>query len=88
MKELIFTRDAWEQYEYWQTQDKKTLRRINSLLKDIKRDYFNGIGDPEALKYDFTGKWSRRIDGENRLVYEIISNGDIRIFQCKGHYTD
>jgi len=87
MKELKFTNDAWEQYEYWQTQDKKTLKRINLLLKDIKRDFYNGIGDPEPLKYDLAGKWSRRIDDINRLVYEII-NDDIRIIQCKGHYDD
>jgi toxin YoeB len=88
MKELKFTNDAWEQYEYWQSQDKKILKRINLLLKDIKRDFFNGIGDPEPLKYDLVGKWSRRIDDVNRLVYEIINDGDIRVLQCKGHYND
>ena len=88
MKELNFTNDAWDQYLYWQMQDKKTLRRINLLLKDVQREYFNGIGEPEALKYALQGKWSRRIDEVNRLVYEILSNGNIRILQCKGHYED
>ena len=88
MKELIFSATAWNEYLSWQNQDKKTLRRINMLLKDVQRDYFNGLGEPEPLKYEFQGKWSRRIDGTNRLVYEILDNGDIRIIQCKGHYDD
>jgi len=88
MKELIFTNNAWQEYEYWQIQDKKILKRINLILKDIRRDYFNGIGEPEPLKYSLSGKWSRRIDDVNRLVYEVLNNGDIRIVQCKGHYAD
>jgi toxin YoeB len=88
MKELNFTNDAWDQYLHWQMQDKKTLKRINLLLKDVQRNYFDGIGEPEALKYGLQGKWSRRIDETNRLVYEILSNGNIRVIQCKGHYDD
>jgi len=88
MKGINFTNDAWNDYLYWQTQDKKTLRRINALLKDIQRDYYDGIGEPEALKHEFQGKWSRRIDSTNRLVYEILNNSDIRIIQCRGHYDD
>jgi len=88
MRDLTFTTDAWKDYLYWQSQDKKTLRRINALLKDIQRAYFNGIGDPEPLKHEFQGRWSRRIDSTNRLVYEALNNGDIRIIQCKGHYDD
>lgn len=86
MGKLTFTDRAWEEYLYWQTQDKKTLKRINTLLKDIDRNNFEGIGMPEPLrKYD--GSWSRRIDEVNRLVYKI-SSGQIEIIQCKGHYDD
>ena len=71
MNKVSFTEDAWEQYLYWQTQDKKTLKRINSLLKDIQRDPQNGIGKPEKLKDNLSGYWSRRIDDKNRLVYKF-----------------
>ena len=71
MSKLFFTEDAWDEYINWQTQDKKTLKRINLLLKDIKRDPKNGIGKPEKLKEDLTGYWSRRIDDKNRLVYRF-----------------
>jgi toxin YoeB len=86
MSRLIFSERAWKEYLYWQTQDKKTLKRINSLLKDIERNGNNGIGKPESLKYE-SGQWSRRIDDVNRLVYEI-AEGAIEIIQCKGHYDD
>lgn len=79
--------EAWEDYIYWQVQDKKTLKRINMLLKDIERENFNGIGKPEPLKGDMSGFWSRRIDDVNRLVYRIIDNV-IEIVSCKGHYED
>ena len=76
---------AWEDYLYWQSQDKKTLKRINQLVKDVERNPFNGIGKPEPLKGELSGFWSRRIDNINRLVYRI--NGDIlEILSCKGHY--
>jgi toxin YoeB len=76
---------AWEEYEYWQGEDRKTLRRINALLKDIDRSPFEGIGKPEPLKGDLSGWWSRRIDGGNRLVYRV--EGDqLEILQCGGHY--
>ena len=71
---LKFTEDAWVDYCYWQNQDKKTLKRINKLVKDIQRDPFTGIGKPEPLKYDYQGAWSRRIDAENRLIY--MMDGD------------
>lgn len=71
---------------YWQSQDKKTLKRINSLLQDIERNGYNGIGKPEPLKGDLSGYWSRRIDDTNRLVYKILGEGIIEIYQCKGHY--
>ena len=86
MKKIWFD-EAWEDYIYWQIQDKKTLKRINMLLKDIERENFNGIGKPEPLKGDMSGLWSRRIDDVNRLVYRIIDNV-IEIVSCKGHYED
>ena len=86
MSKIIFTENAWEEYLYWQMQDKKTLKRINLLLKDIGRNSFDGIGKPEPLKH-YDGFWSRRIDECNRLVYKV-SEGQIEIIQCKGHYND
>lgn len=78
---------AWEDYLYWQSQNKKTLKRINQLLKDVERSAEDGIGKPEPLKGNLTGFWSRRIDDTNRLVYRV--NGDvIDVISCKGHYED
>ena len=86
MKKIWFD-EAWEDYIYWQAQDKKTLKRINMLLKDIERGNFDGIGKPEPLKGDMGGFWSRRIDDVNRLVYRI--RGDVvEIVSCRGHYED
>ena len=85
MNNISFTSKAWEEYCYWQRQDKKTLKRINLLLIDIQRNSFSGIGKPEPLKENFAGFWSRRIDEVNRLVYRI-SDEQIEIVQCKGHY--
>lgn len=87
MSKLTFTEKAFEEYLYWQTQDKKTLKRINALLKEIARDPFDGIGKPEPLRGDMSGLWSRRIDEVNRLVYRV-SDEQIEIYQCKGHYSD
>lgn len=84
MAKLIFTDRAWQEYIEWQNQDKKTLKRINEILKDITRNNFEGIGKPEPLK-NFDGAWSRRIDSVNRIVYKISEN-NIEIIQCKGHY--
>ncbi|MBR2215242.1 MAG: Txe/YoeB family addiction module toxin [Selenomonadaceae bacterium] len=79
--------EAWDEYLYWQMQDKKTLRRINSLIKDIERNGVDiGIGKPEKLKY--RDGWSRRIDDTNRLVYDIQPDGYIYIISCQGHYED
>lgn len=84
---LIWFDEAWDDYLYWQTQDKKTLKRINMLIKSIQRNNDDGIGKPEALKGDLSGWCSRRIDEFNRLVYRI--NDDIvEILSCKGHYSD
>ena len=84
---LVWHDAAWEEYLYWQSQDKKTLKRINLLIKDIERNPYEGIGKPEPLKDNLSGFWSRRIDEVNRLVYRL--HGDqIQIAQCKGHYED
>ena len=78
-----------EQYIYWQTQDRKTLKKINSLITDIKRNgTMQGIGKPELLKHDKSGLYSRRIDESNRLIYGIDKLQNIRIISCKGHYED
>lgn len=86
MKKIWFE-EAWEDYTYWQTQDKKTLKRINILIRDIERDIFQGLGKPEPLKGSLSGFWSRRIDDANRLVYRV-SNDILEILSCKGHYED
>jgi len=78
---------AWDDYLYWQDQDRKTLRRINTLLKDIVRDPYQGLGEPELLKHDLRGYWSRRIDDFNRLIYRV-KIGQIEIIYCRGHYDD
>ncbi|MBS4879609.1 MAG: Txe/YoeB family addiction module toxin [Firmicutes bacterium] len=79
--------EAWEDYLFWQTQDKKTLKRINALIRDIERENFDGIGKPEPLKGDLSGFWSRRIDSTNRLVYRI-RDGVLELLSCRGHYDD
>lgn len=85
---ILFTDTGWEQYTEWQGQDKKTIKRINQLLKSIDRDgVIQGIGKPELLKYDKSGLYSRRIDEANRLVYEV-SDKQIIVKSCKGHYED
>ena len=86
MKKIWFD-EAWEDYEYWQLQDKKTIKRINMLLKDIERGSFDGIGKPEPLKGTLTGFWSRRIDEENRLVY-VVEEKVIILISCRGHYEN
>lgn len=78
---------AWEEYCYWQTQDKKQLKRINTIIKDIQRSSFDGISKPEPLKNELSGWWSRRIDEVNRIVY-CEKDGAIIIASCKGHYDD
>lgn len=84
---IEFTDEAWDTYIYWQGQDKKTLRRINELIKAIQRDPFEGIGKPEALISNLAGCYSRRIDEKNRLVYKI-SDQRISIISCRYHYGD
>lgn len=90
MMEIKFSSEAWEQYVEWQTQDRKILKRINAILKDIQRNPYEGIGKPEALKGNLSSFWSRRIDLQNRLVYRIQGDHDeiCQIAQCKGHYDE
>jgi|TARA_B110000008_G_C16811651_1_gene501036 toxin YoeB len=82
---LSWTDDAWSDYLYWQTQDKKTLKRINKLITDVQRSPFEGIGKPEPLKENLTGFWSRRIDDTNRLVYAVDDKA-ITVISCRYHY--
>ena len=82
---LVWDESAWEDYLYWQGQDRKVLRRINVLIADIARNGNEGIGKPEPLKHGFHGYWSRRITAEHRLAYKIVDD-TVRIAQCRLHY--
>ncbi len=82
---LAWTDDAWDDYVYWQGQDKKTLRRINKLITDTKRSTFEGIGKPEPLRENLSGFWSRRVDESNRLVY-AVNDTHITVISCRYHY--
>ncbi len=82
---LIWDEEAWDDYLAWQSEDKKTLKRINKLIRDIQSTPYSGLGKPEPLKHDLSGYWSRRIDDYNRLVYKVEDN-ELRIAQCKTHY--
>lgn len=80
-----FAETAWEDYEYWQANDKSMVKKINKLLKEIERDPFSGIGKPEPLKHELAGFWSRRITGEHRLIYSMTGN-TLNIAACRYHY--
>jgi toxin YoeB len=82
---LIFSENAWEDYLYWQKTDKKVLIRINKLIKETKRDPFEGIGKPEPLKHSLVGYWSRRINEEDHMVYKVTDH-DLLIIQLRYHY--
>ena len=84
---LLWHENAWEDYLWWQTHDRKTVKRINQLIRDTLRSPFEGIGKPEPLKGNLSGWWSRRIDDEHRIVYCVI-NDDLVIASCKNHYDD
>ena len=86
MMRIVWFTEAWEDYVSWQTEDPKTIKRINLLLKDALRSGYSGIGKPEPLRGEFSGFWSRRIDEVNRLVYRI-HDGTIEVLSCKGHYN-
>ena len=81
----IFVDESWEDYLYWQKTDKKILKKINELIKDISRTPFSGMGKPEPLKYKYKGYWSQRIDNEHRLIYQV-KNDEIRIAKCRFLY--
>ena len=83
--QISFHENAWEDYLWWQQNDRQLLKRSNLLIKDIERDPFSGIGKPEALKHDLQGFWSRRISDEHRAVYQVDAD-TIYIAQCRGHY--
>jgi len=85
MMKIIFSKNSWEDYISWQREDKKMLFKINDLIKDIQRTPYQGLGKPEPLKYDLAGFWSRRIDREHRLVYQVIGE-EILIYSCRYHY--
>ncbi|MBQ2678749.1 MAG: Txe/YoeB family addiction module toxin [Firmicutes bacterium] len=85
MRRIQWDFDAWNEYLYWQREDRKILRKINQLIKDISRDPFDGIGKPEPLKENLSGFWSRRINDEHRLIY-IVEEATVIIISCKGHY--
>lgn len=82
---LLFTKQSWADYLYWQSIDKKIVKRVNLLIKDVLRSPFEGIGKPEPLKYELQGCWSRRINDEHRLVYECTED-ELRIISCRYHY--
>lgn len=82
---IVFTENSWEDYLYWQKTDKKVLQKINRLIKEIKRTPFDGIGKPEPLKFDLAGFWSRRIDHEHRLIYQVIDDR-VLVYACRYHY--
>jgi toxin YoeB len=82
---FVFTELSWEDYLYWQKNDKQKLKRINDLLKDISRHPYECIGKPEPLRFNYAGFWSRRIDEEHRLIYRVIDN-EIQIAKCRYHY--
>jgi toxin YoeB len=82
---FIFVEESWEDYLYWQKNDKNKLKRINELLKDISRNPYHGIGKPEPLKYKYSGFWSRRINDEHRLIYQV-KDDEILIAKCRYHY--
>ncbi|MCZ7603416.1 MAG: Txe/YoeB family addiction module toxin [Ignavibacteriales bacterium] len=81
----LFVEESWDDYLYWQKTDKKILKRINELLKDISRNSFTSLGKPEPLKHKYTGCWSRRITSEHRLIYQVTDD-EIRILKCRFHY--
>lgn len=82
---ITFSKNAWEEYLSWQKEDKKIIRKINDLIKDIQRDPYEGIGKPEPLKYDLAGFWSRRIDMEHRLICQF-KDDEILIYACRYDY--
>ena len=85
MKNIVFSKSAWDDYKFWVNSNQKKLKKINALIEEITRTPYKGSGQPEALKHKLSGYWSRRIDRENRLVYNSKSD-KVLIISCKGHY--
>lgn len=85
MKRIIFSRNGWEDYLSWQSDDRKMLRKINSLIREVQSTPYEGTGKPEPLKHDLAGLWSRRLDREHRLVYRAEGD-DVLIYSCRFHY--
>ena len=83
---VVFSTRGWDDYVWWQRQDRKLLKRINQLIQDVIRNGNEGIGKPEPLKHGFQGYWSRRINDEHRLVYKIVDGDEVRIAACRYHY--
>ena len=82
---IVFSKNAWEDYTSWLTEDRSVLKKINELIREIERTPYSGKGKPESLKYDLAGFWSRRIDREHRLVYQVRDN-EIQVYSCRFHY--
>jgi len=82
---IRFSEQAWDEYLYWQQNDRAMIRRVNQLIREIRRAPFSGVGQPEALRFQWSGYWSRRLDQEHRLVYRIVE-GELEIAQCRYHY--
>ena len=82
---FVFTELSWDDYLFWQKNDKQKLKRINELLKDISRNPYDGLGKPELLRFNYAGFWSRRIDEEHRLIYRVVDD-EIQIAKCRFHY--
>ena len=83
---VSFSLDGWDEYTSWQTEDKRIIKKINALIRDIVRNGHSGIGHPEPLKHNLDGYWSRKINEKNRLIYRIFDDGKIEIIHCRGHY--
>ena len=88
IENISFSLQGYDDYIYWQTEDKKTLRKINKLIQSARRTPFQGEGNPKPLRGDFSGYWSREIDEKNRLIYRVTNESQLEIVQCKGHYGD
>lgn len=82
---VVFSSQGWDDYLWWQQQDRKLLKRINQLIRDVERNGNDGLGKPEPLKHGFQGYWSRRINAEHRLIYKVVDN-EVRIAACRYHY--
>lgn len=82
---VVFSSQGWDDYLWWQQQDRKLLKRINQLIRDVERNGNDGLGKPEPLKHGFRGYWSRRINAEHRLIYKVVDN-EVRIAACRYHY--